>query len=287
MDGASCFAGIAAGAQYGDGASPNGGLVADSQGRSPGQPTARKHNCAHQLKPGCGIFQAEPRGNGSWMEKQIHLFRAGDDGAGPLAGVFLDSAGALYGAANGGANECCGVVFRVAPTSGGKYEGAVIYNFGGNSYSYGPAQSGVDALGNVYGTTSVGLGSSDGSVFRLMPPAGGQFSWSVSFLYEFRGGSDSGCRVIPRWPSIHQGTFMGHRKGGGAAVCVKATAALSSNFHIAGLATNAAGCPFLARLSREKWGFETVSWRSLLDVPSSFPCDAQAPAGTECKSPAR
>jgi uncharacterized repeat protein (TIGR03803 family) len=70
---------------------------------------------------GCGVvFKLDTAGN----ETVLHTFTGGADGGGPFAGLTIDSAGDLYGAATvGGDLKCpddlngygCGVVFRMTP----------------------------------------------------------------------------------------------------------------------------------------------------------------------------
>jgi hypothetical protein len=207
------FSGLAAGGQYGDGASPNGGLVQDSKGTIYGTTYSGGFNCAHSSNQGCGtVYELQPQ-NGTWMEKQIHIFKAESDGSLPSAGVVLDSAGSIYGAAQGG-TKGCGLVFRLSASDQGSWEGSVIYNFGGNSYYYSPAVSGIDASGSIYGTTSVGPGSYDGSVFRLRQSEGAQGFWNASFLYNFAGGSDAEF-INPTLTIDPAGGIYGSSQGGG------------------------------------------------------------------------
>jgi uncharacterized repeat protein (TIGR03803 family) len=69
---------------------------------------------------GCGtVFKLDPSGK----ETVLHSFTNGADGAGPWAGLVMDSAGSLYGMTEfGGEPKCiiegfggCGVVFKITP----------------------------------------------------------------------------------------------------------------------------------------------------------------------------
>jgi uncharacterized repeat protein (TIGR03803 family) len=67
------------------------------------------------------VFELTPDGHGNYQEKILWSFDL-KDGAGPLSGVTLDSAGNIYGVApNGGGGPCdaapdvCGVAFEVIP----------------------------------------------------------------------------------------------------------------------------------------------------------------------------
>jgi hypothetical protein len=188
------FAGVAEGVQYGDGASPNGGLVIDTIGNLYGTTLLGGFNCPHNSNQGCGtVFEISPPsgGKGTWKEKQIHVFMNGTDGTQPTSGVIFGADGSLYGAANGG-TKASGVVFKLDEGTTGKWEETVLIAFGGASYFYTPAVTGFDSRGHLYGTTNVGPGLLDGSVFRLKAPAEEGEDWKLNFLYTFTGGSDEG-----------------------------------------------------------------------------------------------
>jgi uncharacterized repeat protein (TIGR03803 family) len=65
------------------------------------------------------VFELSPTGSG-WTYTDLYDFTGGDDGAEPVGGVVLDSAGNIYGTTSvGGVNSCselgCGVVFEITP----------------------------------------------------------------------------------------------------------------------------------------------------------------------------
>lgn len=121
------------------------------------------------------VFELMPRQQGEWRKKILHSFTGGKDGNQPVAGVILDGAGNLYGTTRfGGDKSCdigdggCGVVFKLTPNSNGSWFETVLHRF--------HARPGVDplggvvfdAIGNLYGTTFGGFGSS-GSVYEITP----------------------------------------------------------------------------------------------------------------------
>jgi hypothetical protein len=175
-----------------DGAAPNGGLVLDSKGAIYGTTYIGGYNCPHNSGQGCGtVFELKPPANkgGMWTEKQLHIFKNGNDGAQPGAGVLLDAKGSLYGGAAGGAKGG-GVVFRLAAASSGWKE-TILYAFTAAAYGYDPTVSLFDKGGNLYGTTNVGPGESlAGSVFRLKPSSRKGVRWVISILHGFTNSPD-------------------------------------------------------------------------------------------------
>jgi len=106
-------------------------------------------------------------------EVQIHQFGRGTDGAQPLGGVVLDSAGNFYGTANLGGTLGDGTVFE-EKKSGNKWTEITLYNFTGGNDGINP-EAGVtlDAHGNLYGTTSFGGAHGVGVVYKLSPHGSG------------------------------------------------------------------------------------------------------------------
>lgn len=116
--------------------------------------------------------------------KVLYTFTGGKDGGFPHAGLVRDSAtGNLYGTANkGGDPNCqCGVVFKLDVTG----KETVLYSFkGAPDDGSGPQEGNLvpDASGNLYGTTSSGGLSDDGTVFKL------DTTGKETVLYSFAGG---------------------------------------------------------------------------------------------------
>jgi uncharacterized repeat protein (TIGR03803 family) len=124
----------------------------------------------------------------AWTLTVLHSFDPFvNDGSGPWDKVILDKAGNVYGTtrdmgANGG-----GIVFKLTPGSGGAWTETILHDFpatphdGGLSY----AELVQDGSGNLYGTTSGGgVGSGDGTVFKLTHTASG---WKEALLHSFQG----------------------------------------------------------------------------------------------------
>jgi hypothetical protein len=111
-----------------DGNNPAGTLIFDAAGNLYGTTTfggAFGSKCGSSYN--CGpVFELSPGGSTtSWTEKMLYRFNEAD-GAFPLAGLILDSAGNLYGDASSGGffrytcglyfdQGVCGAVFEITP----------------------------------------------------------------------------------------------------------------------------------------------------------------------------
>jgi uncharacterized repeat protein (TIGR03803 family) len=158
-----------------DGANPIGNLTFDAAGnlygttQNGGDPKCFKGS-------GCGtVFELSPLSGGGWTETVLHAFN-GRDGAGPVGGVILDSAGNLYGTTSSdSANYGFGTVFELAPGAQGQWTETTLYAFKadihGSDGAYPFGDLVFDKAGNLYGTTQQGgpglMGPSSG-----WPPRG-------------------------------------------------------------------------------------------------------------------
>lgn len=112
------------------------------------------------------VFRLTSKSDGTWTESILHAFN-GADGASPSGGLIFDTAGNLYGATGAGGRSGYGVVFKLAPSSGGTWRESVLHSFLG----YGQAPAGgvvMDKAGNLYGTASAG-NNNHGLVFEITP----------------------------------------------------------------------------------------------------------------------
>jgi uncharacterized repeat protein (TIGR03803 family) len=122
--------------------------------------------------------------------KVLHRFKNDPDGATPWAGLIFDTAGDLYGTTKvGGAG--LGTVFKLTPNANGSWTESVLYSFTGGGDGAEPlAGLTFDTAGNLYGTTTMGGGSTNctggcGTVFELTPNSNG--TWTENVLHSFTG----------------------------------------------------------------------------------------------------
>ena len=119
----------------------------------------------------CGtVFKLTPTSQGQWKETIIYNFQGVSTGFDPGAGVTLDSAGNIYGTTiYGGTTSCaCGVVYKLAPGSGGAWTYSVLHSFSGTDGNT-PLANLTYYNGNFYGTTASGGTGGGGVVFEITP----------------------------------------------------------------------------------------------------------------------
>jgi uncharacterized repeat protein (TIGR03803 family) len=117
------------------------------------------------------------------------------------------------------------LLFALAASAGSTYK--VLYRFkGGKDGAYPSGALVFDALGNLYGTTSAGGGTSDcsgvegngcGTVFELTPGTNGK--WSESVLYRFQSDIDG---ANPNGSLLFDatGNLYGTTNAGGSSFCL-------------------------------------------------------------------
>ncbi|MGA8491475.1 MAG: choice-of-anchor tandem repeat GloVer-containing protein [Terriglobales bacterium] len=184
-----------------DGKNPFASVIFDAAGNLYG--TASGGQNGKYCYDGCGVvFELTPTTSGEWTESVLYSFTGGPDGAGPVAGLVVDTAGNLFGTTWQGGHitsfcyDGCGVVFELTPGSKGWTE-SVPHTFmdkwdGSNS----TAALVLDSTGNLYGVAWNGGRYEDGNVFKLTPNSDG--SWTEKVLHQFRGkdGAEPQGRLI-------------------------------------------------------------------------------------------
>jgi uncharacterized repeat protein (TIGR03803 family) len=137
---------------------------------------------------GAGIvYELSPSGS-NWTLTTIYAFTGGSDGGAPQSGLTIDASGNLYGLTYG-FNGNNGTVFELSPAGGGNFTYHLLHSFGNGNDGVDPEGPLVfDAKGNLYGATSFGGTTLNGTVFELSPNGAGE--WTEAVLYNFLGGSD-------------------------------------------------------------------------------------------------
>jgi uncharacterized repeat protein (TIGR03803 family) len=181
-----------------DGANPQGILARDSAGNLYGVTYRGGKSGVLNVglcwqSGGCGVvFELSPKTGGGWKETILHNFcpAAGcKDGANPVGGLVIDSAGNLFGATYNGGAHSSGVVFEMTQVDG-KWEEKVIHSFCSETDCHdGQYPDGgliLDGAGNLYGTTvqgGDGAGSNGfGAAYELTPNGSG---WEEKVLHRF------------------------------------------------------------------------------------------------------
>jgi hypothetical protein len=217
------FKGVPAGAQFGDGANPNGELVLDGKGAIYGTTYFGGNNVKGECQggvggTGCGIvFRLTPpsQNGGKWAERALHQFD-GKDGSNSSAGVVFDGSGNLYGTAQGGSNnEGDGVAFGLTPIGGARWKETVLHVFSRDNNGGARPLAGfiLDAQGHLYGTASWGHVSAGGDIFEMKPPIRKGDAWTFSVLYGFAGAPDgsspAAASIFDNTGNIYSTTQLG------------------------------------------------------------------------------
>jgi len=205
-----------------DGNGPWSGLIFDSAGNLYGSTFSGGELTGSACAPyGCGVvFELSPTSTG-WKETILHAFAGGNQGQGPFGTLLFDSTGNLYGTnTEAGYVDCsCGVVFKLAPVTGGWKE-TVLHTFTGPNGNDSQAGLIFDPAGNLYGTTAVGGersgcdGSGCGVVFELSPTTSGP--WTETKIHVFTEGNQlDGFYPIGGLLRDSSGNFYGEANSGG------------------------------------------------------------------------
>jgi uncharacterized repeat protein (TIGR03803 family) len=194
-----------------DGCIPSGSLVADRHGRLYGTTGygGGGSGCYNGIA-GCGtIFRLAPDGK----ETLLYSFMGGNDGQIPVAPLFLDNSGNLYGTTLGpNPATCegdCGTIFKLAPDG----TETTLYTFCSQMYCRdGSGPDGgliADSSGNLYGTTYLGGANGGGTVFELAADG------TETSLYSFGFYGSDGSYPLGTLVADGQGNLYGVNQVGG------------------------------------------------------------------------
>ena len=156
---------------FGDGKTPNAGLVRDESGNLHG-------TTVFGGAYGYGtVFKLAATGH----ESVKYSFNGAANGSEPYGGLYRDAEGNLYGTTSQGGVYNYGTVFKV--TTLGKH--AVLHSFRGGVYGAYPYAGVIkDEQGNIFGTTYQGGSYDYGTVFKI------DVSGNLTVLHSFSGEKD-------------------------------------------------------------------------------------------------
>jgi len=166
------------------------------------------------------VYMLTPNRNSfGWREVLLHAFQGGpSDGANPISGVVLDSAGNVYGTTLEGGTAGFGTVFMLTPQMDGTWTETVLYSFRGGIDAASPNSSlTFDSAGNLWGT-ALGGASDKGTLFELTYNGN---SWTERVVHTFVGGEDGslpyGGVVLDTAGNLYGTAVDGGTGGGGVA----------------------------------------------------------------------
>jgi uncharacterized repeat protein (TIGR03803 family) len=143
------------------------------------------------------VFELTPATFGSTQrtEKVLYTFCPDEDrckdGIFPRSPLYADGAGNLFGTTEIGGKSGLGVVYELSPT-GKKFKYSVIHSFCAEKNCADGAEpfSNVvmDDAGNIFGTTTGGGFLGGGVIFKLAPPAGADWQYSVLAKFDHNTG---------------------------------------------------------------------------------------------------
>jgi uncharacterized repeat protein (TIGR03803 family) len=129
----------------------------------------------------------------AWARPQFKILHSfpnndGKDGNGPTGSIVLDPVGNLYSTTEeGGAYGGCGTVFKMTPDAYDAWTESVLHSFNQSIDGCypGPGLT-FDAHGNLYGTTSSGMGTNDGgTAFEMTPDSISPSGWTTTVIHRF------------------------------------------------------------------------------------------------------
>jgi uncharacterized repeat protein (TIGR03803 family) len=195
-----------------DGASGSAGRMLLQHGRLYGAATAGGMY-------GSGVvFELTPAPIGEWGFKALYSFRGQPDGSFPYGALLRAGSGKIYGTTYYGGKNGIGSVYELSPRFIGEWDERIIYSFQTGTDGNSPISNLVhDLAGNLYGTTSEG-GLGSGTIFKLSPIGGGQ--WTESVVHPFSGPPDGGFSyngmVVDRFGNFYGATVHGGTDNDGA-----------------------------------------------------------------------
>ena len=133
------------------------------------------------------VYQLTPAKGKKWKFTSIYKFPVtrGTYAGRPVGGLAIDASGNLYGATS------FGLIFELSPPGAGssKWTYQTIANLENDGITLIGSLL-LSSSGTLFGVSSTSTEYQNGSIFQLVPPSGGQGTWTYQTLYGFQGGSD-------------------------------------------------------------------------------------------------
>jgi len=172
------------------------------------------------------VFALSPPAAGAtaWTKTILWNFTGGNDGGFPYYGaaLIIDANGNLYGTTLRGGTKSDGTAFMLKPpaVAGKPWTETVLHSFQGGNDGYFPVGGLLmGAGGELYGTTEAGGIRSNGTLFRLNPPAAGKKYWTKTMLHVFAGGKDGSSPYATLIADANGALYGTTNSGGGASTC--------------------------------------------------------------------
>jgi uncharacterized repeat protein (TIGR03803 family) len=187
-----------------DGQGPMGGVILDPAaniyGTTEGGGGPYTYGTVFELTPGLG----------SWSETTLHRYGLDEDACCPLASMWMDKSGNLFGTAY--------AVFKLTPGTDGWTE-TLLPRPDGLGASTGVI---MDGMANLYGTVAGGGTYNEGIVYELHPVSvrasvlGEGGGWASRILYQFGGFKNDGkVPSLGQLASDQHGSLYGTTEIGG------------------------------------------------------------------------
>ncbi|MGZ3371532.1 MAG: choice-of-anchor tandem repeat GloVer-containing protein, partial [Caulobacteraceae bacterium] len=213
------------------------------------------------------VFELVNTGSGYTFQTLASLDYA--SGSAVFAGLAIDAAGNLFGAAQSGGAAGYGAVFELANTGSG-YSLQTLASFSGANGAYPTGGLVADANGNLFGTTQSGGANSQGSVFELVNTGSGYVEQTlVSFDFN-DGAAPTGPLITDSHGNLFGTTLQGGsgnvgtvfelvNTGSGYSLQTLATfSGANGSYLYAGLTADAQGDLFGTTYSGGAYGYGTV-----------------------------
>jgi uncharacterized repeat protein (TIGR03803 family) len=199
-------------------------FLSGSDGAAPGArlmpgPHGRLYSTTAQGGGGGGpVFDLHATPKGALKSKATLFAFGGANGYQPSNGdLTFDANGNMYGTTSYGGTYNLGTVFELS-NARGVWKETILHSFGYGADGTVPIAGVIlDPSGNLYGTTSTGGNTGNGTVYELSP---GHSGWTESVLYNFQGSPTDGETpyaglTFDPYGNLYGGATDGGSNGGG------------------------------------------------------------------------